>query len=115
MSKISEDLLKRNLEIQEKHLKVSEDIRRNQEFERADSYDLVNRVGHLEAEFKSLKELVLKLPQQTSNKVSDSVDEVKQEVQDFKDVLFDQKVISLDTEKIKKQIKRHFWQFWKRK
>ncbi len=112
-----EGKLKEIAEVAWKGKEVSERIESNWDKDRKDFSDFSNRLGHLEQEFKSFKEgferleaLLNKLPQQTQNKVAEVLSPAMGEVQDFKDAMKDKKVIALDPERTRKQVKR--WYHW---
>lgn len=77
------DYLKQIVAISKKGVKVSERIEHIQDQDRENFSELVNRVGHLEVEFRSLKAIVNKIPELTQDKVVEAAAPIIQEAHDL--------------------------------
>lgn len=107
MSNVVTDQLKTILEVTKKALKTSQRIEQVQDQDREDFHSLVNRVGHLEVEVKSLKDVVSKLPGLTQNQVAEAVVPVINEAHDLKETIEAKKTLSI-TPKKKSLLKKIF-------
>ena len=95
-----------------KNKETSERLETNWDQDRKDFAQFETRLGHLEGEVRTLRELVLNLPSSIANRIGKITNEVMKEVNDFKDVMADKKVVAIDRLEAKKQT-RKWWEFWK--
>jgi len=109
-STLSEDQYKAILEQIERVNQKVDRLEGNWDLDRKDQTEVINRVGHLEVEVKTLSEIVRDLPKKTTDKMSGVVGQIKQEAQDLKDVVTDKKMLALN--EVKKTKKRHWWLLW---
>lgn len=102
-----EDQLKQIAEVVYKNKETTERLEANWDNDRHDFSEFQNRLGHLEAEFKSLREAIQKLPQKTGDKVTEAI----QPIMDTTDAL----TTSIEKKKmIFNQGKKSWWGFWKK-
>lgn len=107
-----EDQLKEIREIVYKSRETTERLEANWDKDRKDFSEFQNRLGHLEQEVKSLKEVLSRIPERTKEKVEEAVKPVTNETKDLKEAIVDKKMIAISTDKVKNQLKR-WWQFWR--
>ena len=107
-----EDQLKEIREIVYKSRETTERLEANWDKDRKDFSEFQNRLGHLEQEVKSVKEVLNRIPEKTKEKVEEAVKPVTNETKDLKEVIVDKKMIAISTDKVKNQLKR-WWQFWR--
>jgi hypothetical protein len=69
----TEDLLREIKEITYKNKETSDRLESNWDKDRKDFAEFISRLGHLEEEFKALRDQVQKVPQRTQERVSEAV------------------------------------------
>lgn len=92
MTKI-EDQLKEIRDIVYKNKATTERLEGNWDNDRKDFSEFQNRLGHLEEEFRSLKELVLKMPQRTQDKVAETVQPMMDQAYDLQESIDSKKTM----------------------
>jgi len=105
-----DDQLKEIREIVFKNKETTERLEQNWDKDREDFSEFKNRLNHLESEFKSLREIINKLPRQTQDQVSEAAESIISEAHDLKDVIMDKEMVAIDSQKT--QDHRKSW--WKR-
>lgn len=109
---VSEDLLKDIKEIVNKAKDATEKLEQNWDRDREDFSELKNRVGHLEQEFVTLRELILRIPKRTKESVENAMQPTNKTMENLQGIIEDKEVVAINTQKSKHQPKR-WWQFWR--
>ncbi len=106
-----DDQLKELREIAYKTKETTERLETNWEMDRKDFSEFQNRLGHLEVEFKQLRDQLMLLPKRTSDKMEGIVDEIEQAAQGVKDAIIrkNKVVTEMNSGRI---IKKSWWKFW---
>ncbi len=79
----------------------------NWEMDRKDFAEFQNRLGHLEVEFKQLRDQILLLPKRTGERVDTMIGKIEHEAQDLRNAISNSGVKVI--EKIKK---KHWYKLW---
>jgi chromosome segregation ATPase len=106
MSSNTDDQFKELREVVYKTKDTVERVEANWDKDRKDFSEFINRVGHLETEFKALRETLQKLPQRTQDKVLESVQPVIDATDSLTETIEKKKLLPF---KIKKG---SWWKFW---
>lgn len=111
MASILQDQLKQIIDLARKGLHISQRIEYVQDQDREDFHNLVTRVGHLEVEVKSLKDVVSKIPGLTQDKINEAVAPVMQSTETLAVAIDNAKGGSLPIPAGKK---KSWWRWWKK-
>lgn len=95
------DLLKQILEIVKENKNATEKLARNWDLDREDFAEFKSRIGHLEEEFKALRESVIKLPKKTQERVEDALEPATEQINGLQNAIVEKKVMLLDMSKLK--------------
>lgn len=91
----------------EKIKKTVDRIEQDIDFDRKDNSESSNRMLHMEAEFKTLRETIFNLSGDTKKKIKDVIEPMKESTDNLTEAIADKKVVMLKENKIKKP----FWLF----
>lgn len=108
---ITEEQLKEVLEVVYKTKETADRLEANWDKDRKDFAEFSNRLAHLEAEFKSLREEVFALPQDTKQKVQDALKVVTSEAHDLNEKMSHIKQVTIIKETLGK---KKWWKFGRR-
>jgi chromosome segregation ATPase len=100
-----DDSLKEIREVVYKTKDTVERVESNWDKDRKDFSEFISRVGHLETEFKSLREALLKMPQRTQDKVIEAMQPVIDTTDSLTETIEKKKVLPF-------KIKKSWWKFW---
>ena len=103
------DQLKQIVEQNKKSIQIAQNIERVQDQDTERDNQLIDRVAHLEVEFKRLGETVRKIPKQTQDQVAEATEPFMEEAQNLKDVIAEKKIIAIDIKKEEEQKKHKSW------
>lgn len=112
INEIIEAQLKELREVSYKNKETTEELAANWDKDRKDFSQFESRLAHMEVEFKSLREIIHKLPRSVSEALVGVADQMSQEISEFKDVMVDKKVVAIDNYQVQHNKKR-WWQFWR--
>jgi septal ring factor EnvC (AmiA/AmiB activator) len=106
---ITDDQYKALLEVVYKTKDTVDRLETNWELDRKDFSEFQNRLGHLEVEFKQLRDQILLLPKRTSEKMDGVIDDIKHEAEELKDVIIKKRQVVEEQPKLKK---RRWYLLW---